>query len=80
MRSMLQNEFPSDVLGGEEASHSILGTLTLQEAVKFLDLTCSANKIGSPVTPNESRAAPASIESPETGMNASEERSETNSK
>ena len=45
MRSMLRNEFPSDVLGGEEASHSILGLLTLQEMVKFLISRAAPTKL-----------------------------------
>ena len=45
VRNMLQNELPSYVLGGEEASHSILGLLTSQEMVEFLNLTCSSNKL-----------------------------------
>lgn len=80
MKSMLRNELPSDVLGGEKSSNGILGPLILQEVVEFLNLACSPNKLV-PQSLQMSEGQPRqAINLLRQAMNAFDVRSETNSK
>ena len=78
----LRNESPFDVLVGAELGYFLLCLLAFEKIGKFLELSGSANKICSVVTPNDRRLATARNEPLESGYECirGEVRSETSSK